>query len=270
MAAHRYEEACAKFDASLRLSPGIGITMWLGECHEKANQLASAWTYFRSAASLAERARDDRARLATERAAALEPRLARLKIVRGAFRGNVLRDGVPIPDEALDVALPVDGGAHTIAFVRPDGSKDERAIEVPNAATTVTVQAPSSDLSSTTSAPLAPSSRGISTPKIVGVSLVAASAVLVGVGSVFGANAWSQRNDSNDGHCDANVCDAKGLALRDDAISNARTSTILFVVGGVALTAGVLTLVGLFDENPKKNSTARLPTTLATPLQFSF
>jgi serine/threonine-protein kinase len=77
--AHDYRGAATKLEASQRIEPAIGTLLYLGECYERLGRTASAWAMFREAGSMARRAGDiDRAKLAGERAARLEPELAYL------------------------------------------------------------------------------------------------------------------------------------------------------------------------------------------------
>jgi hypothetical protein len=74
------------------------------------------------------------------------------------------------------------------------------------------------------------------------VGLVAGGAGVLGlaVSMAYGLKAMSANNDSNaDGHCDATGCDDAGAKLRHDAFDAARTSTALFVAGGVLVAGGV-------------------------------
>src|SRR5579859_4583015 len=56
-------EACPKFAASQKLVRGIGVTLYLAECYERAGKTASAWAQFRLAESLASARSDKRAQL---------------------------------------------------------------------------------------------------------------------------------------------------------------------------------------------------------------
>src|SRR5688500_1536605 len=72
-----YEKACDAFETSLRLEATIGTLYNLGLCHEKLGKLASAYTELKQ---VAERdTNKGRAADAAKRAAALEPRLTKMK-----------------------------------------------------------------------------------------------------------------------------------------------------------------------------------------------
>src|SRR3954466_12003082 len=49
-----YAQACEKFEASEALAVAVGTLLRLGDCYEKTQRLASAWSRFREAASLAQ------------------------------------------------------------------------------------------------------------------------------------------------------------------------------------------------------------------------
>jgi len=116
--AGQYADACAKFAESERLAPGLGVTLYLADCYERIGRTASAWTEFLSAEGLARQRNDKRAAVAHARAQALEPKLERLTIVLGPAVPRVglqvLRDGVPVAQEELGLAVPVDPGDHTV------------------------------------------------------------------------------------------------------------------------------------------------------------
>src|SRR5260221_8939712 len=84
MTAGKFRQACPKFEASLKLDPGVGTMLNLGDCYEKNQQSASAWAQFREASAAARAAGSrEREELARQRAAALEPKLSRLTIIVG-------------------------------------------------------------------------------------------------------------------------------------------------------------------------------------------
>ena len=122
MDAGRYAEACPRFADSERLEPGGGTVLNLALCYERLGKLALAYTTYNDALSqaIADRRRD-REDYARERIAALAPRLPRIT-VRMAERPSgfeVRLDGTRVPDSALDTAMPVDPGRHTLDGAAP-------------------------------------------------------------------------------------------------------------------------------------------------------
>jgi hypothetical protein len=117
MAAGNTGEACARFAESYALEASSGTLLNLALCHETEGKTATASAEYRAAARLAEsQGREDRAAVAGEKAAALEPKLARLTVV-GADPppGLKVTSDVPALDEArLGVAVPVDPGVHRL------------------------------------------------------------------------------------------------------------------------------------------------------------
>jgi len=131
MAQGNFDDACPKFEASLRLDPGVGAMLNLGDCYEKNGQTASAWAEFREAISAARSAGSkDREDLARKRAAALEPKLSRLTITAGAQSVQVIRDGTAVDPAALGTPMPVDPGRHVIEATAPGKQKWSKTIEV--------------------------------------------------------------------------------------------------------------------------------------------
>src|SRR5258708_40131941 len=51
MSQGNYREACPKFEASLKLDPGVGAMLNLADCYEKNGQTESAWAEFRESIS---------------------------------------------------------------------------------------------------------------------------------------------------------------------------------------------------------------------------
>ena len=252
MAGLRFDEACIKLDASRRLSPGIGITMWLADCQEKAGRLASAWLGFRDAASLAHRQGDSRAKLAEVRAASLEPRLARVRVIPAGAAGAVYRDDVRLPEGALDVATPVDRGRYRFRFVAPDGASRLVVLAVTEDGRTYEVRPMDGEPRTEPHARPAAAPPEASAPpprhdRTLGFVFFGVAALGLGVATGFGIDAANAKSRSNDGHCVRNTCDAEGVSLRDGALRSALISTIAFAMGAVALGAGAATFVGVFD-----------------------
>jgi hypothetical protein len=277
MAAGRWEEACPKLEESQRLDPGVGTVFQLASCHEHVGRTASAWAEFLDAAQRARStAQTARERVARQRAAALEPRLSHLTIApaRELPGLTIARDGREIGRAQWGTPVPVDPGAHTVRARAPGRAPWERTVDVGPATSSVELTVPPlvdaraaapavtppqpSPLAPTPAPPPAAATRPPSgdaaygendnadrgrTGRTLGFVLLGAGAAGLGVGALFGLFSKAKHDDAQS-HCDAaNRCDAEGLALRDDAIQNGTISTVGFVTGLAATTAGVIVLV---------------------------
>lgn len=273
MEANDFAAACKKFEDSERVFQGVGTRARLGECYAKLDRLASAWTTYRSALSAAETRGDPRAAELQRRAEAIEPRLSRLRIVvppDARVPGlTISRGGLDVPTGLWGSAVPVDGGVHTIEASAP-GRISQRAtvtvalergnveiVIVPLQKTAEPAPAPSAVPASapTSSAPLsAPApSQVVSRPqRITGLVVGAFGIAGLGVGGFFGLQTISKKNASNaDGHCNAaNVCDATGTSLRNEAKSSATLATVFTTFGVAAIGGGAV----LFLSAPAETS----------------
>jgi hypothetical protein len=146
-----YASACPKLEEVVRLVPeGLGARLALGECYEGMGRLASAWTvYLRTETSAMQARQAARQKEAHQRAEALKPRLAQLKItVPSELRAlpglAVSRDGIPVGAAQWDLSLPVDKGKHVIVATASGRERWEKTIEIPSdgAAETVTIEVP--------------------------------------------------------------------------------------------------------------------------------
>src|SRR5262249_29873084 len=89
--------------------------------------------------------------------------------------------------------------------------------------------------------PVEPAAPSPWTPRrTAGMVVGAVGIVGGGIGSYFGIPALDKKSQSNEGHCRAdNHCDPTGITLRDQGMTAATASTVLFLVGGAALVTGV-------------------------------
>jgi serine/threonine-protein kinase len=266
MAAGDFAAACPKFSSSQQLDPGIGTLLNLANCYEKSGRVASAWATFKevitAAAAAGQTAREKEARA---RAAALEPRLPQL-IIRapsGEVAGitEVKRDGVPLVPSAWGVPLPVDPGEHLIEASGPRHKPwSQRVTLVESKATTVDVPslepdrpAPNVEAAAPADASTAHATSKMGEPSLVptrptdesagtgqkwtAVAVGGAGLVALGIGTGIAAHAKSKYDDAS---CTGNVCQPSGYDDRKDAISSAKTATIVSSLGLVALAGGVV------------------------------
>ena len=265
MAKKAYAEACPKLAESQRLDPATGTLLALALCYEQAGQTASAWSTY---ADVVARARIDgnaeREQAARTRAAALEPRLARLTVkvpasVAALSDVEVKRDEVVLGAATFGQALPVDPGVHAVE-VRASGKRPwSRRIEVA-ASGRVVVDVP--ELGAAPVMALTTPPTPVAAPPPAAVRTVApvreregrssvrlaswitggAGVLALGLGGVFAAQAVSKNRDSNT-NCDGNVCNAQGKSDRDDARASGNTATGALVAGVVLVATGVTLFV---------------------------
>jgi hypothetical protein len=145
MSAEKYAEACPKFEESLRLDPGMGTQFNLAHCWEKVGRTASAWAMFLDVAAAARASNQpQRETAAKERAAALEPKLTRMRIVvpDPAPDAKIFRDDQEIGKAAWGTAMPIDPGDHVIR-VSAEGKKEwTQDVKVPPTSRTFSVTVP--------------------------------------------------------------------------------------------------------------------------------
>jgi hypothetical protein len=264
----QWGDACPKLAESQRLDPTPVTAFYLADCYEHVGRTASAWSTFLELAAIAHRTGGpkaaDRERVARSRAAALEPRLAKLEIdvpAPSRVEGLVVkRDGEVVGEGQWGAPLPVDPGKHTVEARAPgkrpwlaredvQASGTVKRLEVP-----VLQDEPAAPSASVTSVPAgvegpqdqaaAPPSSGLKTLGIVTAGVGAAGLV---VGSILGLEALSKNSDANAHHCgqavqssDANTCDLTGVSLRQTAVNDGNLSTIAFAAGGVVFATGAV------------------------------
>lgn len=140
-----HERACPLFEEALLLVNGTGTMYNLADCWERIGRSGSAYEMFMAAATAAERDRQGaRARVARERAQALEPQLTRLRFdVGGNEPGLRLRyDERELEGGSLHAPLPVDPGRHRITATAPGRQPWSYDVDVPPGAGLVIVTVP--------------------------------------------------------------------------------------------------------------------------------
>ena len=252
----RTAEACAKFAESLRLDVALGTSLNLAVCFETQGRLASAWSEYHRAASLARRAGDTaRSDYAEQALKRLESLLATLRVTlspeaRG-IRGLTLElDGKELGAATLDTPIPLDAGSHVLvaraeghqpwsAQVHATAETRAMALTVP---ALLPVPAPVAH-----SAPAPPAHRAPSTPKKtpdrpqtqrwLGIAAAGTGVAGVAVGSVFGLRALSKKGQRDDA-CPARGCSPAGIEAHRDARDAASVANVAFAAGGAFLVAG--------------------------------
>ncbi len=146
MAENKHRDACPLLEESQKLDPQMGTLLNLAICHESIGKTASAWGEFRAVEQQARAAnREDRVKLARERAAKLEPRLARIKIVVPAHAkvaGLVVTVDGEAKGEPLWSGVAVDPGTRTIEASAPGKKPASLQVKVDNEGAVVPVTIP--------------------------------------------------------------------------------------------------------------------------------
>lgn len=269
----KYAEACIKFEESQRLDPGMATEYRLAECYEALGRTATAWLMFIDVADQADQQKmPDRAKVARERAAKLQPKLARIAITPTTPELTdlkVVRDGEEIKRTLWGQPIPVDPGDHTVEVSAP-GKKTWKTTVKAEASVTQTVTVPALEdagaggaatttggaatttttattgAATTTTTNPEPMSTKDETPsswpmqKTWAIVAGGTGVVLLGVGAAMyfsGKSAF----DSTSSHCNAaNICDQQGIDDRSSANGKAKLGSILATVGVVGLAAGAV------------------------------
>jgi hypothetical protein len=183
MAAKRYREACAKFEVSQRLDPGMGTQFRLAECYANLGRVASAYRLYSEVMEAAKRERlASRERAARQKVEALRNRLPRLTIrvapIVVALVGlKVLRDGAPVEPSQWGVSVPIDPGEHTVEVTAQGKTSWQGKITAAESATLEMIVPALEDAPSSSPPPL--SGEGGAPPPLTASAAPAASAAPV-------------------------------------------------------------------------------------------
>ncbi len=288
-----YAAACPKFAESHRLDPASGTLLNLAACHEAQGKLATARTEFEATVLLARRENHpERGRVASERLAGLEPRLAKVAVVvPGAARApglEVSLDGTVIAEVAWGVPVPVDPGAHVVRVQAP--GKRSRAITVAvdteGQVATVTVEPltdaasrpppspppastlPANPSPSTSTPPQSPSvadSPRSSGRRATALVIGGAGLASLGVGAYCGVRAIDKMAESDD-ECPNGSCSKQGADLSREANAFANAANVGVGVGLVGVGVAAILLVTSGDTNDRAHRRAwRLSLTTDRP-----
>lgn len=145
MDAKDFTVACPKLERVVRLVPqGVGARLDLARCYRDAGKLASAYTNYRLAESLAAAAARPEREQARREGEALKSKLAKLTIavtqgVRAAAGLEIQCNGVLVGAAEWGAAVPVDKGHHVIVATATWKRAWEKTIDVDADGSNVTV-----------------------------------------------------------------------------------------------------------------------------------
>lgn len=245
------DAAMPKLEMSLKYEPSVGARLSMADCLESHDPL-DAWTELREAQRLAYLKHDDRTKIAQDRATALESKLA---MVHVALPADVVHqpglevrvDGTLIDSFFYESgALALKAGPHVIEASLPNRRWSQQVVAQLGATTSVNAQLVQ------TNAPRSAALKPIELPshdtggaqRTIGLLLGGVGLASLGVGGVFGGAALAKKGDI-DAACggSAQTCTAAPGSMdaqKSEQQNYARLSTLGFVVGGVAVAAGVV------------------------------
>jgi serine/threonine-protein kinase len=249
----KHAEACPKLEESQRIDPGMGTLFNLAVCYEAIGRTASAWVAFRDVAGQALGAgQAQRESTARARAAALEPKLMRLRIsVPAGANVEIKRDGVLVGPALWGTALPLDAGPHKVTVSAPGKEPWETTVKLEQPGGTVNVDVPTALADARVAPQVPPPGPRVPAPDDkpsrpwqlpLGVTLTVVGAGGLGAGIGLGFMAKSAFDASNQGNCNktTNVCNKAGLSQRSDAVSKGNIGTGVGAAGGALAAAGVV------------------------------
>jgi hypothetical protein len=264
-------EACPKYAASMKLDPQLGALLHLADCYAKAGKLASAWGSFREAEEMARLKGDERAALAKEQAAKLEPRLSHLMLMVPSAHPSGLEvrvDGTPLTEGVWGTATPIDPGPHQIEARAPDFETWSSTFEASGDSSSIRVEVPA--LVRSTTAPASPrpgdalpppAEGGSSSLRPLGWAGIGLGAVGLGLGAVFLVKK-NDKLDERDQVCPSRLDCTSGeeasiATLTADARNADTLEKVAFITGGVLAVGGITALI-LAPSSRAKADTAWL------------
>lgn len=269
MDAGNYTDACPKLARSQELSPSGGTLLNLGDCYEKNGQTASAWISFRDAAARASTAGQKSAQAAAlVRADVLAPKLVHLTLTLAPGARvpglEIKRDGQPVSNAELGIDVPIDPGPHKIEASAPGRQPWTKDVVITTGTPTDAIVVPlleaRPEAAPAPPAPPAPHPELGNTQRTIGLVVAGGGLLAAGIGGVFGLKAFSTNDDALT-HCHAAAggkrCDPTGLALTDEATTQATISTVLVALGTAAIAGGVV----LYTLAPRAEPSGKLRVT---------
>ncbi len=281
MAAQDYTTACPKLEESQRVDPGMAKQFRLAECYEATGRTASAWANFVDVADAAIFAgKEDREKVARERAANLTPKLSHATIVITTpdLAGLEVRRGdTKIGKAQWGSATPVDPGTYSVTASAPgkttwtgdltvgaDAASVSLTVpaleDVPNEVAPATTQ--SSD--EAVLAKVRAESERIEKERAEELSRVQAKstrtlgvvfAVLGGATAITGgvlAGVAKANYDSAGANCQGNLCNQSGYDTTTNARNLANTGTVFILVGSGLAAVGLAFVIFTPSKSPAR------------------
>jgi tetratricopeptide (TPR) repeat protein len=258
-----YAEACPKLEESQRLDPAVGTQFNLADCYEHLGRTATAYALFKEVAAIARAAgKFERENNAKDRAATLEPKLARVRLAIAAKAPGL---EVKIDDAAIDrarwaEAFPIDPGAHRLVASAPRHETFETRFDAKEASR-ADVRIPELVDLQPRRAFVVEKAEPTRNPSVLTYVAGGIGVAALATGTVAGFIAFRKHSDAE------SACPKEVFAFRcpteagtdawNDATAAGSVSTIAFVVAGVAL-AGAAVLFFTSPKTRKQNAASLL------------
>lgn len=256
----KYADACAAFEESYQLDPGIGAELNVAKCYEEWGKIGRAFTAYQLAEKLARGDNDPRVEKIHELVVALDGQVPRLtiKLPKDSPKDlKVTLDARPIT--SFGDPFVVDPGPHTIEYGVGDQRKQKIVPMDRGAENEVTLEITKGMIEAskggddkadpvigggdTKPKPMKTTSKPVPgrNMRIGAVALGGAGVLAIGISSVMTLSARGKYNDALDMYCGGmtNGCDSMGLQITHDARSTANTATVIFLLGTAAVGGGV-------------------------------
>lgn len=251
----KYAEACKVFEEVDQLDSGIGAKLNVARCYEEWGRLATAYRWYGDAEKMAVDGKDERAgkiKALIEDVDTNVPRVT-IKLPEGAdvdLIEHLTLDGDKLDVSVLGTEQRVDPGPHVIEYTINGeakkkmapverGGSSEVVLEVPHVVQNgkKVFAAPKPKPAHHDEAVAAPGH----TQRLIGVGLVGAGVVSIGVAGVVTLSARGDYKDALDAHCmgSTSMCDAAGLQTTHDARHTANIATLVSVIGVAAVGGGL-------------------------------
>jgi hypothetical protein len=275
--------ACRKLEESVRLERLGGSVLNLAFCHEAEGRIATAWSGFRDALSLARAdKRKDREVIADEHLRLLEPQLPKV-VVKLAPLGDrpsppgltLFINGEPLGAVAFETELPLDPGVAEVR-VEAEGFEPFTAREELVAGKVTSVIVSLVEKAAPVPAPIVPvqpppppsepphvpdvvTPPPDSTWETIGWATLASGGALAILGASLGGFAITE-DDAADQLCGPTTCATEeGRAHSERAVAAAMAASVLVPVGATFAVAGlVVGIVAHVDRAQPQTATVRL------------
>jgi hypothetical protein len=255
----KFAEACPMFEEVDKLDPGIGAKLNVARCYEDWGKLSIAYQWYVEAEKMAKAEKDKRLPKVKELVEAIDLEVPRLTITLpaniDAATAAIQLDGKPFPAAELGKEQRIDPGPHVIAYQVKKAPRTRNLTIEKGASTEIELEfgpAKGPDGKPLPEPPPVVTGPSRNWRKLSGIISGSAGIVALGVASALTLTARSSYKDALADHCGGvtNMCDDEGVRITGNAKSRANTATIISVVGGVALAAGVV----LYLTAPKTTS----------------